>query len=254
MNIFLTVLMFMFSSFCFAQGLSPQYHKLQTILGTVEVVRLPLEGGSEDDLGLPDTIQVDGENVYRSPFLYIGLYKSFKVDQGVAVLFGVNEGGSATPVDELNFLILMPNKKPVVISDKDFYSADSNINTKQKHVEVIVDLGFEGKQKKVAILRGDKLIVKRSSVQPFPLKDKECKWLYEYSMQECAEASKLGDSCENYGRHYSGGSNVAMIGITSLSNEPGFDSTALGTLCVAECKLNKSVTYKQFKKPVCSIQ
>jgi hypothetical protein len=216
---------------------------IKTKFGTVRVIR-----------GIPElpanTLTVNGKEVFQSGGDYAFLYKSFQTSDYIAVLFGENAGGSATPVDTLYFLLLRPNKKPIIVANKDFYSADGIMIIKQKNNDVIFDLGFEGKKRKTAILTSGKVVVRYDTVGILPMELDNCKWLYETSMNECIE---LKSDCDN-ARGYSGDCVATMTGITVLSNHPGFVSSALDDICVTVCKTGKVITFAQFKKRVCSIK
>lgn len=251
----LTFLLLSFASFA---GDTSQFDKLATSLGVVEVIRMPVldeYGNPTEDLSLPDTIAVNEKKVFRSEAFYIGLYKSFELSNGVAILFGINPGGSATPVDSLNFLLLRPNRNPVVISKDNFYSANGSIISRQNHDDVIIDLGYENKMKKSALLRDGEITIQLEPVGLIPMKDDDCRWLHEYTLGECIDAKqKYKQDCREFGKDYSGASVAVMTSITLLSNEPGFVSNALDTICINACNSGKSVDYDQFKKSVCSIK
>ncbi|PKN51230.1 MAG: hypothetical protein CVU55_13960 [Deltaproteobacteria bacterium HGW-Deltaproteobacteria-13] len=214
---------------------------IKTKFGNVRVIRSIPE--------LPaNIVTVNGKEVFQSGGDYAFLYKSFRTSNYIAVLFGENAGGSATPVDTLYFLLLRPNKKPIVIRNKDFYSADGTMIIKQKNNDVLFDLGFEEKKKKTAILTSGKIVVRYDMVGVLPMELEDCNWLYENSMNECI---KLRSDCEQ-ARDYSGDCVATMTGITVLSNHPGFASSALDDICVTACKTGTAITFEQFKKRVCS--
>jgi hypothetical protein len=222
-------------------------NEIKTSLGRVRVIRhvasLP-----------PNIITVNGKTVFRSKGTYAFLYKSFRTSSYVAVLFGENDGGSATPVDTLYFILLKSNRKPVIVTDKDFYSADGTMKIRQEKDDVFIDLGFEAKKRKTAILRSGEVTVQQTPVDAFPMELKDCQWLYESSFRECTQLRELKLDCEQFGRKYSGGCVAVMTGITALSNHPGFVSSALGDICVTVCKTGEVVPFEQFKKTVCSIK
>ncbi len=67
---------------------------------------------------IDNSLTVNGKVVYRSP-IGIGLYSQFKSSDGIAVLFGENQGGNNW-VWDLSFLLLRPNHKPSIITAKEW--------------------------------------------------------------------------------------------------------------------------------------
>jgi hypothetical protein len=248
---FLAVLMFIVSFLIvFTGNCNSEVDRIYTIkteLGIVQAI--------PGTTGLPpNTITVNGKKVFQSKEDYAFLYGSFRTPNYTAVLFGENAGGSATPVDTLYFLLLRSNREPTIVANKDFYSADGTMHIQQRKDDVVIDLGFEAKKRKTAVLQAGKIVVRHATVNVSPMKIEDCKQVYEYASGECLQLRDLKFDCEHYGRHYMGNSGNSMGFIRGVSNRPGFVDSALGAICVTTCKTGTMVSFEQFKKDVCSIK
>lgn len=220
---------------------------IKTKLGIVKVIK--------DEPSLPTaTLTVNGRRIFHSKEPYAFLYRSFETNNYIAVLFGENAGGSGTPVDTLYFLLLRSNKKPMIITNKDFYSADGTMGIKQRRNDIVFDLGFEEKKRKTAMLTSGKVVVRYAIAKVRPMKLEDCKQVYEYASAECLQHKELKLDCNKYGRNYMGDSGNSSGFIMGISHHPGFVDSALGNKCVKTCNTGKIVSFKQFKKDVCSIK
>src|SRR5689334_5067399 len=90
----------------------PQFDELKTRLGVVRVVR------RDPDVPGLDNLMVNGKVILESD-LYLGLYGQFQTHDGVAVLFGENQGGHNW-VWDLSFLVLKAHRKPVIVTTENF--------------------------------------------------------------------------------------------------------------------------------------
>ncbi|WP_319585897.1 hypothetical protein [uncultured Desulfobulbus sp.] len=232
---------------CGVTPLSLAADKLNTRLGDVKIIESP---------GSPrGAITVNGLVVFDSDAQYVSFYDHVDTAEGVVILFGVNPGGSATPISNFYFLLLKAGEKSQVVTTKGFDSYHAAKITSNGD-EILVELAFDAKRKKQAKLQGNKVIVEYSQVSPLlSMSEEDCKWLHKYSAQECIDDNRKSKiDCEKYAHNYSGYSTVVMTGITTLSNHPGFNATALEDACLRECKIGAEVSFSEFKRDVCSIQ
>lgn len=248
---FVPILFFVFYLWAIPLSRAVNYtgsREIHTELGNLKITGSPA--------GSSDTITLNGTIAYRQPGYYISFYENFKMKEGDAVIFGVNPGGSANPVDNLHVLLLLNGKKPIILSDKNFYSKDGTAISTSNTDEIIIDLGFDAKRKKRARVHDEQLTIEYSEIlPPFPMTDEDCKWLHEYTANECIEEKRgYKVNCEDYAHTYSGHSTVNMTGITTLSNHPGFISAALSQICLDECQTGLEVSFSEFERKVCSIK
>lgn len=230
---------------------SPEYSRVfevqQTRYGNVLIV------GKRKGTGTSDTMLFNGQQVFDAQGLHLSFHARFSIKNKDALLFGINCGGSACNPDELSFLIIDADAADVITSKK-FYSADGKIAPRKEKDRIIVDLGFEKRKKKTAILQSGKVVIKYMPVAVLPMKGDDCQELYESSSAECLALRELKLDCEHYGRDYRGTCGASMGFITAISNHPGFVSSALGSVCVKMCITGKIVPFEEFKKKVCSIK
>jgi hypothetical protein len=226
----------------------PELDELKTSLGTVRVVE------RHRSVPMDQSLTVNGKVVYRSP-MGIGICSQFRIGDGVAVLFGENQGGNNW-VWELSFLLLRPHRKPAVVTGQGFFSSDATLEARQEGGDVFIDLGFEAKRKKTARLHAGEVIVELNPVTSVvPVSEETCERLHKYSAEDCiAMATWAKGQCQEHGREYSGGSVAVMSDITTLEHHPGFSKEALGEICMRECKSGEIIQYEQFKTRVCSIR
>jgi hypothetical protein len=215
--------------------------KLTTGFGTVTII-------TPEDSGL-SSVAVNGTPVYtpeQDP--QVKLYRHFNTSQGSAILFGSNAGGSSTPQDQLYFLLLQAGRRPRVITDENFYSATCTSRIHTDRNAVVIDLGFESGHKKIATLRNDKLTIISKAATSKALNVRDCSLLYQTAAEEC-----VGDnsSCQDYSTGYLGNSVSSMTTITAISQSPGFNSAALTSACVLQCKAGQAMPFKQFSQSVC---
>lgn len=225
---------------------TPSKRKLQTPLGFVQVVRRDVF----------DVIKVDGKVVFDSaPEPYIRLYGSFPSGRGFVVLFGVNAGGSHTPVDQLYFLLLNSDRRTQIVTDEDFKSPSCMIASRFQNGNVVIDLGFDAKRRKTARLRGGKINI---SYEPppnaLPMVASDCIWIYENSSDECIDAGRrFRMPCEESARQYRGFSGRVTTGMAPLLNHPGFNSAALEKACFEQCTTGQRLPFDDFKRLACGI-
>ncbi len=87
------------------QDLSPEDDTLQTRFGKLEMVR------SQPDTP-PDTLKLDGKQVFEQEGFYLFLHQYIKRNERDLVLFGSNCGGTACPHSQFYFLLLAPDSEP----------------------------------------------------------------------------------------------------------------------------------------------
>lgn len=224
----------------------------------VRVEELPsMQGVIDRERSSPDfpkdTLRVAGKPVFVDEGNYISLYRKFQLGKAEVVLFGVNCGGTGCPNDDLHFLILRQGEKPQVVSTEDFHSVDGTIAPRLEDGKVIVDLGYERGQRKEAALMSDGVVAIHLTPQPVSPMDLDgCKWMHEFSMQECIAAK--GSSiihCESPQEWFSG---AMSRGLAALANHPGFVAKNFDAYCKAACRTGKAIAFDPYKAAVCSIQ
>lgn len=219
------------------------HEKLKTRLGTVEVVRSVDSG---------DTSIAVGTWIFHADDPYIKLYESFNTSDGVAVLFGSNPGGSATPVDHLYFLLLQSNKEPLVVTDENFFSASCSTQLRSQNGSAFINLGLESGKKKTAILRSGKLQITTKSASASTMSAKSCAELYRVTAEDCIESpTPTASQCEKNDQDYMGNSVSAMTEITILSNQSGFNAAALAKVCIKQCQTGQAMSWRDFSRSVC---
>lgn len=127
--------------------------RLETRIGSVSV-------GEIGPAFMHNALLVDGKRVFIGPSDAILLWRAYQLANTDAVLFSTGcNGSSCGEPDHLYFLILRQGKKPQVISNPDFYSADSEVNPDAipKHLNLSLDLGFERGLKKWAELNASRV-------------------------------------------------------------------------------------------------
>lgn len=239
MNINLSRMLLML--LCSASVNGAEIDELSSRFGKVEVVRSLPDGP-------PDTISVNGKSIFTQEDFYVGLIEKFELESYDALLFGVNCGGTGCPNDELSFLILTKNEPPKVITSDKFYSLDGTVESESVNGRVVVDLGYDDGRLKRAILNLGKVEVTYSEAAKKPLEKDDCKWLHEYSMNECVAFKQSYGDCQDPWGKFSG---VTMRGVAAISNHPGFGGEAFDSSCLKACDTGRSVDFREFEVKIC---
>lgn len=224
---------------------APSKRELMTRFGFVQVERRDVF----------DVIKVDGKVVFDSaPDPYIRLYDAFQTGRGLAVLFGVNAGGSHTPVDHLYFLLLNSKRRAQIVTDDEFKSPSCRIESRLQNGNVVIDLGFDTKRRKTARLHNRNINIGYEPAPALPMVASDCTWIYENSAEECVEAGRrYRMPCEESTRQYKGFGGRVITGMAPLLNHPGFNSAALEKMCFEQCTTGQRVPFNDFKRLACSI-
>lgn len=209
---------------------------------------------SDTSVYVRDTIMYNKKILFHKAVSYVQFHSYFFVNNKEIILFSTGCGGSSCGLpDQFYFLIIGADKSVKIISQNDFYNRFGFEPTIQGN-QIKIDLGYEDKKHKIAVLDRDKLTIKYIPSKKVPIKLESCEYLYEYSSEDCISYKKIGFDCEKYGRPYNGSSVVAMSWVTGLSNHPGFDASALNDACVKMCNTGVVVLFEEFKQNVCSIK
>lgn len=215
---------------------------LNTRFGKLEVVR-----SSADST--PDALRLKGRIIHRNEMFYLNLYQRFELGREDVVLLGANCGGSGCLNDDLSLLVLAPGHSPRVLSDPAFQSNDGTVKAASDGRQVSVELGFENGKAKRALYDGQRLQITSVPLGRVALPAGECRWVYDYAAQGCAEAAKSDPQCRDPQATFPG---VTYRGLAAVANHPGFSSGRFDKLCRQICQRRQVVSYAQFGQTVCT--
>lgn len=216
--------------------------KLQTRFGKLEIVR------SEQDLP-PDTLLLNGKQVFRAAEFYLSLHYYIKQNQRDLVLLGSNCGGTGCPQNQFSFLILDEDKAPQILKNDEFYAYPDDVAIDVDGERLLLDLGFQAGQHKLAILRGESLGVELKTVPKSFLGEENCRWLYDEALLACKEYQETDTQCKAPHEGFAG---YLMRGVAAVAEHSGFTQEAFERRCEIACKSSKLVDYPTFAKEVCS--
>lgn len=219
------------------------YEKITTRFGTVTSNWI-------DDSQLAD-IKVNGKVIYKSGVGGFNLYGIYKLKDSDAVLLGENCVCSNQDSDHFYLLVLTPNHSPKLITDESFHSSNFTLEPKQLQDTIFVNLGYENGKQKTAEFKSGKLTVHLVATAT-RMNKVDCEDLYDQSSKNCTRSISIGLECKY--ADPSDGSAAGMTGIRILSQLPGYNSSAMSSVCRTECETAKPITYEKFKKDVCSIK
>lgn len=215
---------------------------VQTRYGKVEIVR------SDADMP-PDTLQLDGKEVFRDEGFYLSLHYYIQQENRDLVLFGSNCGGSGCPENHFQFLILDKDTAPQLVTQQDFYALPGDLNLTSDSLKILIDLGFAAKKHKSAILEGNNLTITLENAPKEYLGDEKCQWLHTDGLTACMEYRDIDPKCTDPQAEFAG---YLMRGVAGMDDFPGFDAEAFTKNCVASCLLGKPPSFDSFAREVCS--
>ncbi|HJV07874.1 MAG TPA: hypothetical protein VJ642_11315 [Chromobacteriaceae bacterium] len=215
---------------------------LKTRYGTLRLVP------SDPELGISDTLMLGKRQLWREEAYHLNLYQRFELGTQDVVLLGSNCGGTGCPNDDLSLVVLAPGQGPRIIGHKHFYSNDGTVNPQANGKQLVIDLGFENRKRKLAIYDGSTLKIELAAVTARPLNAADCKWTYEYAAAGCVEAAQSDVSCRSPQDTFPG---VTYRGVAAIAHQPGFKTGNFDKLCVNMCKTRQLVNYNTFRKAVC---
>lgn len=196
----------------------------------------------------PDSITLNGKTVFKAQDEYVSIQRLFKLPSYDAVLISTNCGGSGCTYDGFSFL-LVDGKRVVTVSHKDFVAISGEVKTRQQGDKVLLELGFEEKKRKVAVLNGKKVTVQTVAAPKQALREDFCQWLHKDALDACVYARHEDTQCANPQATFGG---AVMRGVNAAGDHPGFDANQFSKACVAACKTGKADRYVSFGRLVCS--
>ncbi|RTL33757.1 MAG: hypothetical protein EKK47_00955 [Burkholderiales bacterium] len=222
---------------------------LETHYGSVSV-------GEIGPAFMHNALLVDGKKVFVGPSDAIVLWRAYRLANADAVLFSTGcMGSSCGEPDHLYFLILGQGKKPQIISNPDFYSADSEVNPDAipKRRNLSLDLGFENGLKKWAELKASRVVVHRDPSNA-SMAISDCEWIHAVTVKSCTQAlaNSVGVACAS--DVPTGSDLTEMSNLTSLAHKPGFNSVSLKAICRTQCETGVQTSLKTFMENVCGIK
>lgn len=215
---------------------------VQTRYGRLEITR------STPDMP-PDTLLLDGKQVFQEEAFYLSLHQYITQDQRDLVLFGSNCGGTGCPTDQFHLLSLEKDKAPQTITQDAFSAYPEDLKIRADGKSLIMDMGFAAGKRKTAVLLGNELnIVLEAAPKEF-LGDDNCQWLHTDGLTACAEYRDVDPQCTDPQADFTG---YLMRGVAGMADYPGFDAAAFTRHCTAACLSGQPVTYETFAKETCS--
>jgi len=194
-------------------------------------------------------LSVDGKLVFEGPGDVLELWRDYDVAGSDAVLFSSDCSGSGCGQRHFYFALLKRGSRPQVVTTPDFLTTDGHFDLPHGHDGVVVELGFEHGFRKWAQLNGQQV---RIHLDPSDarISAEDCERVHRMALEGC---SKVGpaDTCEPRDPT---GSHADLGMLASLSNAPGFDSTALRATCQAQCATGAGPSLDTFKKVVCALR
>ena len=202
------------------------------------------------------TVFLNGQVIFESEGMYVGLYGYFRSNDVDVLLVGSNPGGSGTPQTEMAFLVIRSASDVRVLTDQQFVAEyDGAIKTRMdREGRIFVSLGYSRGYEMVARYDSGQLTVDALSHAGEPLAETHCKWLYDEGQKTCTSAFAREQGCSAYAEHTSLGESLSDMGeFTYISNRPGFVQAGLNAACRTWCE-GKTVRYAKFRKTTCTIK
>lgn len=177
--------------------------------------------------------------------------ESLELDQVMAwgerdvVLFSTNGMGSGCVSDGYHVLVLSPNSPPRVLSCERCWAESGAGKLVIEGGQLRLDLGYEDKQHKYAIIRPAKLELRRELVHNVPLEEGTCRWLYN----DVLDAMARHNECDLANTWVSGSINR---GVALARDQPGLRDEALDRIANEVCRHLPKPVYAAFAQEVCS--
>jgi hypothetical protein len=222
--------------------------KSKTRVGTLQICR------SDFEIGAPQVVLLNDQVFYEPPSDYARLLGVFKLADQDAILVSSQCNGSgcgSTVPDELAFLLVRQGVRPKVVTAPDFTFSGHDRDRKifQDGNAIRVELGYQERKLKVAVLEGERLAIRFEDIPPRPLREESCKWLYEHALQFCVEARNENPSCF---RVQSSPPEIFKRGLLRSENQLGFVRDGFDRECTQACKKGQPSDYEIFGSNVCS--
>lgn len=197
-----------------------------------------------------DSLFLNGELIFQRVREQLRFYGQQKRAQDEAVLVGSNCGVSC-PTDQLVWVVLKPNAKPLILEDRQFYAYPDEIKLLPPEGDKLsIDLGFSQQKRHYADLMGDTLSFR---LEPVPeetkvLNEEACSWLHAEVLPACIDARKTEPDCINPQTELP---DFIDQRLSRVNDNPGFNSDSFATLCENACKKEEIPVYKTFASLVC---
>lgn len=224
------------------QPLALEDSAAQTRYGKVEITR------STPDMP-PDTLTLDGKEVFRDEGFYIALHHYIQQEKRDLVLFSSNCGGSGCPENHFQFLVLENDAQPQLVSHDDFYGLPDDLGVQADGLKILLDLGFEAGKHKSAVLEGHNLSIVLQTAPKEYLGDENCQWLHTDGLTACIEYRDIDAKCADPQAGFAG---YLMRGVAGMADFPGFTADAFNQYCVDACMSGKPAPFDTFATAVCS--
>jgi hypothetical protein len=136
-------------------------------------------------------------------------------------------------------------------SNTQFWS-DDEVMVRVKGANLILDLGFEDRQRKTATFDGKKLVISMAEQIVLEVPERECERIYVAGYSHCSSAPENApeNRCEEVGRIMD--SKAAAGWLEELRRRPGYDAIGFERLCKAACTEQAGASYETFKVEVCT--
>lgn len=216
--------------------------QIQLQSGVLSLVR-----GEQDNF---DRLALDGEIVVTRESEQLRIFNTFMHGNQDIVLFGSHCGGTACATDNLAFLVLQKDQRPMLVEHEELYAYAKDIKAEQQAEGITVYLGYSGGQARYADLSGSELSFRLEAPKEKVLRDDLCEWLYNDGLKACVSAKETNNSCENPQIEFVG---YVMRGLQAISEHPGFISTGFDQRCAQACQQSDIGNYESFSQEVCSI-
>ncbi|MDD5393577.1 MAG: hypothetical protein PHE17_11215 [Thiothrix sp.] len=224
------------------QPIALEDDSLQTRYGKLEITR------AKADMP-PDTLKLDGGQVFREEAFYLSLHQYIQQGKRDLVLFGSNCGGTGCPQNHFYFLVLSKDAKPQTVTLDDFTAYPDDLSAKTDGEKIVLDLGFDKGKHKTAVLEDDALKVVLETVPKTFLGDEKCQWLHTDGLSACVDYHEVDDKCADPQAEFAG---YLSRGVAAMADFPGFDAASFNKHCIAACASQQPADYESFAKEVCS--
>ena len=196
----------------------------------------------------PWVIFFRGRTVYQSKHDALVSPRLFPLANRDVLLFEDVEGGSRG-FCHLRFLILTLGGKAEVAGGDDFYPSTDSGAPQVVGDTIVFDLGYEKKKRKIATLRGNKVLIDYQPAAKIPYPEERCHEIYEGIAWYAS--SREDKDCERVPPLFN---SILESNYLAADNHPGVDSYFLRDMCVKSCQAGKAaVSYKEFRKRACSL-
>ncbi len=208
---------------------------------------------SQDDSSSPSELLYVSDIVVLVTDEALHLYNVMPLGESDVVLFGSNCRGSGCPNDDLSLLLLRKDVPPTVITSPNFHSLDETVVAKVQGDTIIINLGFEKRQKKIAVFDGHRLTIKLTNPHRLEsLSHANCLWIYESARDQCwSITAPYDEGCNELMELFQNATGAVGRGISSLSNNPGFNPNEFRLACITACKTRKPPSFQKFQRSVC---